>query len=394
VTQDPTVTQNRYASALFYVFACCVFGVICIFVKRHVSILAGLSYFWDARVYLSALQRFGAGINPYVSSQFSFVYPPIVLAGLSLFSHVFPKGLGWYCYLTMHCILFLALPYVLSVGYIRAPWMSPTCAMILFTFQPALVSEYSLLSGNVSATLYTLVLAAGLVGLRRKRWLVFYITVALAASIKIPFLALLLLPLLAAEFQIVPSVLTAGVVVVGYGLQIWLMHDLYVKFHRAVVNQVITGHDVGFGIFGYLFHLGNQVPVLGGNAPYVGHLLIMGTICGGLFLLRHRNGKIASEGLWISTILVASILANPRIMIYDGAIVTVPAAYLCVEGIRQVLKIPSALGWIVPVLFALVTLMSVKARAGTFLFFMGSLALAMWILARAGRPCAVPALQG
>ena len=94
-----------------------------------------------------------------------------------------------------------ALPLVLARFYFRRRWMGPLFALLLFFASPRFTGVLAFCGMNVASTLYLLALIAGIPGIRRNRWGWFYLAVIFAASIKISFLALLLLPLLAGRRQ-------------------------------------------------------------------------------------------------------------------------------------------------------------------------------------------------
>jgi hypothetical protein len=94
------------------------------------------------------------------------------------------------------------LPFILTTFYIRSRWLSPFLAMVLFTFQPMFTEEHVFLTGNITNLFYPLALAAGIPGIRRNKWLWFYLVVAIASLAKPTFLDLLVLPLLAGERQL------------------------------------------------------------------------------------------------------------------------------------------------------------------------------------------------
>jgi hypothetical protein len=100
------------------------------------------------------------------------------------------------------------------------------------------MAEFSLLSGNVAAVLYAMVLLALLFALRSDRWSPFYIAVVVSALIKPPMLAFLLFPLL--RGYILPSVVSTFAVTLGFLAQRLFMPALYHRFSQAVYTSLFS----------------------------------------------------------------------------------------------------------------------------------------------------------
>jgi hypothetical protein len=181
-------------------------------------LLHGDKDLWDARVYARALATWKAGGDPYTFKGVGlpFVYPPAFLYGERGLGVLLHGHAAWLVYLALLVAATLAIPWLLARVYLRSAWLTPIVALIVFIFQPRLIGEIVLLSGNLGTLLYALALAAGAVGLRRDRWLPFYVAVVLAGMIKPPFLTLMFLPLLAARRQYWQSAVAAAVAGASY----------------------------------------------------------------------------------------------------------------------------------------------------------------------------------
>ena len=226
------------------------------------TINRGPGVFWDARIYANAVQTFLGGGDPYaLTKHLNFVYPPILLRTAALLSHLFPFHSGWYLYLALNSAAVLFIPIILSKFYLRSNWLTPALAVGIFLFHPLLTAEIALLSGNISSLCYAIILAAGIPGLRRNRWFLFYVAVACASLIKLPFLALLLLPLFLGYRQMVFSGLTATAVLLEMSVERFLLPLQYSAFLQSVVAQIVIRHDDGFGFFPHLLHIVRHLPV-------------------------------------------------------------------------------------------------------------------------------------
>lgn len=339
VTLSASPPQDTVRAALSYFLVACIFGAICcvwvVLIKAHGE-WGGQRLFWDARVYTTAIDTFRRGGDVYTESNaLPFIYAPVFLPGASLLRTVFPGAVGTLMYLVTLFAATLAIPWLLARNYIQSQWLTPAIALLLFTFEPKFFGETMMLSGNISHLLYAAILIAGIPGLRRNRWLPFYLVLGLAALVKPALLALLLLPFLAGEGQLFWSAICAGVVALGSELQRFLMPKQYLAFQEAIYRQLVVRHDVGLGIFSYLLKIGNRIRALHGAGGWAMHLLVMGTLIFALWMLRRRRYDPVVAHLWVPCLLVTAILANPRMLGYDADLAIIPAIFICAECIRS-----------------------------------------------------------
>ena len=313
----------------------CVFGLALAYTLDLTRRLAHFDLiFWDAKVYARAIRAFATGGNPYTRSpDLNFVYSPTFLRAGCLLSHVFPGHSAWYLYLLLSAASVFAIPLLLSRGYLRARWMTPAVATAIFFFHPLLTAQTAFTSANIATPLYALLLAAGIRGLRRNRWLLFYLAVACGSVIKPTLLAFLLLPFLMAAGQLLPSI----AVVLAVSLQVLLERHFAPTLHQAFVDsvyfQIVTLGDAGFGLLSHLRPLGAHIPGMHQTFAYVASFLILAALVFALWLLRRTRRNALPEHLWVAVILVTAILANPRLLAYDAAVAVLPATLIVVDTI-------------------------------------------------------------
>ncbi len=308
------------------------------FLHRFHADFGGLQPFWDARVYARALQRWRVGLNPYASAALPrstavlpFVSPPAFLYLMGLLRHVFPGRLGFGVYCAVASLCTLAVPTLLAMFYVRSRWMSPALAVFITWFQPGKHGSQALLTGNVSNVLYAALLAAGVPGLRRQRWLPFYVVMVVAGLLKPPFLAFLLLPLLAGERQWRGSAGAVLAVLAGDLAQKLTSPGLWSAFQHGVFLRVFVRGDAGFGLLGQLTAWGQHVHVPPGFSPSLMYLMVIAPLLLLMFLFRERRFGRAAERLWVPGLVLLAVLSNPRILDYDANVATVPAVFSAVE---------------------------------------------------------------
>jgi hypothetical protein len=374
--------------ALRYLAAVALFLAIVAVWYRYLElpgtgVFAGVGAFIDAKVYARALASWTAGQDPYTRTEaLPFVYPPMFLRVVGPLASRLPAHTGWYGYLTLQAVCLLSVPWTLATAYLRSRWLTPAVAMLIFSLQPNLFEEYVLLTGNIANIFYPVALLAGVSGLRRNRWLAFYIVVVLAALIKPTFLALLLLPLLAGRGQWVPSALCVALVLAGYLSQRALMPQAYAAFQRNVYSEIVLRDDAGFNLFNFLHKQGRRIALL--NKPAVLsalHLLVIGPLLTAFWLLRRRRFQPAVADLWVPALLVLIILANPRMQHIDAEVAVIPALYLCITCMRRATGAPS-LGVVAVAFTVFEALTGKQLEIGMVFLFYTSLLLTLYVLAK------------
>jgi hypothetical protein len=379
------------AVALFFLFICFTWG-------RYR--LLGDGFFWDARVYARAIVDSRSGGDSYFfdPAKLPFANPPLFLRSAVWLSYLFSAHLGWYLYLALLVAATFTIPWVLSSCYIRSEWMTPVVALAIFAIQPRFFVERMMISGNVATLLYALVLLAGVPGIRRNRWTLFYLAVILAALVKPVFLALLILPILAGSRQFVRSALTAAAVFAAYAFERLSMSSLYLAFQNTLYLQLVVKHDAGTGLYSYFLNAGNRVALFRGSIrALIAHFSVVAILLAALFLLRKRKHLPNVERLWVPALVVMAVLANPRLQYYDLDIAILPAIYICVDCARNPSRSRRDIGALALSLTALMAVFASDASLGMCLLLLAAIVLPLVRMATSSSPSlaiATPELAG
>ncbi|MGI4826758.1 MAG: hypothetical protein ACRYFU_00980 [Janthinobacterium lividum] len=316
--------------------------VVLYFAHRVEMHIAAFPAFWDARVYLHALEDWRGGIDPYVAgapsrtgARLPFVSPPIFLYLMAFLSRIFPGRFGVLCYWSLSFVATLALPALLAKFYLRSRWMIAALCLFLFCFQPEKHGSQALLTGNLSNVLYALVLAAGVPGLKRNNWRLFYVVMVFAGLMKPPFLAFLLLPLLAGRKQWPQCAGTVLAVLAGDLGQWFSMPKYWHEFQQNVFVRVFVHGDAGFGLLAQCGLFGGSIPLVRRLRPSMDVALVIVPLFLLLFFLRNRRFGQTAERLWVPCLVLLGVLSNPRILDYDAGVAVLPAVYIAVEFCRS-----------------------------------------------------------
>ena len=289
----------------------------------------GLVWLEDLPVYASAIQAFLRGGDPYAVNHFGlhFVYPPLVLYPAGWCARLLPVHVARLLFVGIHLAAVLALPYVLARWYVRARWWGRYLPLLVLVAEPGFAGFRALFSANIAPALYLAAWIAALPGVRHNRWRWFYGVVILAALVKVTFLVLLLLPLLAGRQQWLRSV-AAGAIVAGASLlEQRSLPVLFAGYKAALVQQVSVQQLYGYGIFGFAARLEHHVHGVVGAFALGVHAVVVLLMIAVLLLLQRRHhfqpgplftgeaSPVAS--LWLGLLIITVILANPRILHYD-----------------------------------------------------------------------------
>ena len=306
-----------------------------------------LSDWWleDLPVYAHAVRAWIAGGTPYDDSMspLFFLYPPAFLYLASFFSHLLPNGWGEPAYVVLEIASALALPIVLARYFFRMSWLGPLMAILVFFASPRFTGALALCSMNVATILYCLAFVAAIPGLRRNRWTWFYVAVFLAAIIKITFLALLLLPVLAGRRQWVRSI-ACGVAVVAMNLlEKALTPALYEGYQWSLKQGILAQQQFGYGVFGIVASYHHKQRSGAGLAAYIVAGIVALLVLALMFLLRRRldrnsretgSSEVGANGQWLALVIVSIVLINPREMQYDVDIALFAGFVLWVYALR------------------------------------------------------------
>ncbi len=339
--------------------------------------------FWDAHIYGQALQNWAKGLDPYVSpgpyvqgKSLLFVGPPVFLYLMSGLRHIFPGSFGFDLYLALAVFSTFAIPPLIAHFYLRGSWLSAPLALAIFS---ASYGTWALLTGNITNVLYAAALSAGIAGVRRNQWIPFLAVVALAGLLKPQFMALVLLPLLAGQGQLLAVASSIIVCLSGYALQWHFAPRLSREFQQSVNTQVIVHRDVGFGLFLHLLRPGKP-PLIHGLSPTVINALLIAPVFLLLLGLRIRRQEVLASTFWMPCLLTFSILCNPRLQTYDADVAMVPAVYIAVEFFRTLPIGWWRSFWIGLVIISLIEVNPARREIGTLATLILSVCLAIYRL--------------
>jgi hypothetical protein len=332
--------------------------IVVVFWMAAIVAVAAMAYTgpagWDAQIYWRAVQTIRHGGDPYavgIAAQlaflsrphpspsdhapFTYVYSPMTLPLLRLFTAV-P---GWLLGLLYGFAVFSGFLLELWAGFQMAEaWERKWLVLMLpaIAFFPGLVTDDTILSGNIGYLLYGLVLAASVPGWKRDRWFWYYVAVVGASIVKAPLLTMIAFPVLVGKRQWLPASATGSVGLALFAVagRIWPVefHEYLVAI-RLMFDEV---HDFGFGPAGVL---GKTLWRLG--RPYFPTAIISYVIAScvvGIILLvlkrRVTLGEMTREA-WIPVALAGTLLFYPRIMRYDLAAFAVPMLLIGWRAFRK-----------------------------------------------------------
>ncbi len=298
---------------------------------------------WDAQISWRAVQTIHRGGDPYavgIAAQLAFlnrphpspsdripyayVYSPMTLPLLRLCAAV-P---GWLLGLLYGLAVLSGFLLELWAGFQMAEaWERKWLVVMLpaIAFFPGLVTDDTILSGNIGYVLYGLVLAASVPGWNRGRWFWYYVAVVAASIVKAPLLTMIAFPVLVGKRQWLPAGAAGSVGLALFALagRIWPVE--FREYLVALRLLFVEVHDFGFGPAGVL---GKTLWRLG--RPYfpiaIIFYLIVSCVLGIILLVLKRRvarGEMTREA-WIPVALVGTLLFYPRIMRYDLAAFAVP----------------------------------------------------------------------
>jgi len=192
-------------------------------------------------------------------------------------------------------------------------------------FFPGLLADGTVLSGNVAHILYASVLLAAFVGWRRGSWKWFYLATLAASCVKVPFLCLVVIPILSARRQWIPAAMTAFTGISLFAIQPPIWPSLFKHYLQSLKLMFSYSRDFGCspaGLFSdLLYHYG--IPY--SSASTIFYLCYALPLFGLLFYLsRHFLRGDFSLSQWIPVLFVGVILFNPRLIEYDVAPLALP----------------------------------------------------------------------
>ena len=289
--------------------------------------------FVDGRVYADSLDLWVSGKSPYdvAFGPYRFIYPPVFLFVGGFLARLMPQHWGWFLYLTVNYASTAVLPVVLARYFFKQGWLNASFALVLFFAAPQFGAWRAMESANIACPLYLLAFAAAIPGMKKNRWTWFYIAVFAASLIKVNFLLMLMLPFFVGKRQMLRSCAAGTSVMAAYFLQRLWVPDLYAGYERSL-HYVLVGQDnYGFGVFGIVANLNLKFHHAAGLAPYVVMGVFLLLVWTGLLFLRSRKTLEIDSGLWVTLVIVAILLSNPRSIYYDRCFAVEAALVLLVN---------------------------------------------------------------
>ena len=340
----------------------------------------------DAHVYATGLNQWMSGGDPYGAEHFGalrFVYPPIFLFAGAPLARLMPAHWGWPLYLTISFASAFALPIVMARFYFRQGWLNAFFALLIFFAAPQFGGLLALESGNMACLLYLLIFLAGIPGLKRNVWGWFYAAVFFAALIKVNFLLMLALPVFAGYGQWIRSSVCTIATMAVYLTQKILTPGLYAAYQRSLRFVLIDEDGYGYGVFGNMARLDRKWHHTVGTMPYLIGGLFVPLLLVSLIALKRRLRVEYTDGVWLTLIIVAIVLANPRLLHYD-ACVAMPAIFvLLVNALKARRPVLVFAGLFVISLGVAIFVKSVPIKGGYELVLMlASFAAIYWKLRR------------
>lgn len=287
--------------------------------------------FWDARIYADAIIRFVHGGSPYdAHNQLPFIYPPLFLIVGSWLSRLLTPAIGWKLFILANFFSVTVIPFVLARFYVKQRGIE---CFILYLLTPMALTEEIFFGGNVASLCYCAALLAGARGLSRGRWILFYATVGLAATVKITFLALLLLPLMVQAGQAIASTITAATTCITYLAQQIFLPDLYQSFEGALSHQTFGARNYGIAPFGVTANLLHRFHENGFIIPGGTQVLFAGMVV--LALGGIRNRIDTKDPRWLALVVIAIALINPLMFDYDITTAVIPSYFLLFSNLDR-----------------------------------------------------------
>jgi hypothetical protein len=313
---------------------------------------------FDAVCYVNAMRTVAHGSDPYIEGMtlqrayqnlpahkagnripMIYVYPPMTFPILRVLTWL-P---GWELRLLYWSAIAAAFLLQLWAGFEMAlekerRWLIYLLPFVAFF--PGLLSDWTILSGNVAGILYGLILAAAIPGWKRNQWSWFYVAVLAASIWKPQLLTLLAFPLLVGRRQWLPACITGAAGSLLFSVQALLWPTQFREFFQVAHMQLLLRHDFGFGAVGLL---GESLWRM--NKPYSPAIaiayLIWAVALGSLLLavsLRVRRNPSLRER-WLPVALVGTILMNLRTTCCDTAAITVPLILIAWRGLLLLQKL-------------------------------------------------------
>jgi len=308
----------------------------------------------DCGVYATAIDTWMAGGDPYrfvSGADLPFVYPPVFLYVGAAIARLLTPHTGWIIYVTLHLLATASIPWILYRFYLPRATTGPLAVYALYFAAPGFVGMLATETGNIAVMAYALLLLTAVPGLRKNKWVYFYVAVLLCATAKPSFLPFLLLPVLFGSRQLLWAILTGSTAAAGLLSQRWIAPHLYARFTETLAKRTTEVGDVGVSVFGLVFHVLHNLHLPGQLIlPALAYGAMALTILVQLVLLRGRN----RTPTWCALVLLGVLFLNPRLEYYDFCVAFPLAFFVFVRTVPLRYGIPLYLALALPALFFLV----------------------------------------
>jgi|GEM_PF-912797 len=307
---------------------------------------------FDAVCYVNAMRAIAHGGDPYIEGMavqnayiklptyhdgdhipMIYVYPPMTLPVLRVLTRLPDWGLRLLYWSAIAAAFLLQL----WAGYRMASEKERRWLIYLLPFVaffPGLLSDWTILSGNVAGILYGLILAAAVPGWKRDKWLWFYVAVFAASIWKPQLLTLLAFPILTGRKQWLPVCTTGAAGTLIFAIQSLLWPVQFHEFFQVAHMQHLLRHDFGFGPVGMLSEWLWRMNIPYSSTATIAYL-VWAVALGILMLtISHRvHRRPLLREYWIPVALVGTILLNLRTTCCDTAAITVPLILIAWRGL-------------------------------------------------------------
>jgi len=291
--------------------------------------------FWDFRVYQSGIAAYQAIGTPYdpqyllehYNNKFAFTSPPIIVLLLSQISWLLTNPIWLGILLALHLAAWFFIPYLLLPRADRPPSKDAGWMYGAFLFALGLLGTKMFVSGNATALVSWASIGTLMFSISKRNYLPFWIVLILACQVKFLFICLAIVPFLL-DKKIWQPALVAVIVAAIYASNYVIAPDLARGFSHAMQQISTDPMYIGQAVMGAvqaILRKGDMVPrsmfvpiALSVHAIYAVVLL---AFAAALLWGKARPRDPHMAFLWA---LSAAILASPRIIENDVAILVVP----------------------------------------------------------------------
>lgn len=285
------------------------------------------AFFWDAQVLANAGKLIASGGNAYFGDMISspFGLPFISAPQVAMFLAGLATVLGPALLPLMvigHIASMIVVPLVLTRLFLGPNWQDTVLGYGLFVCGLGAFGVTTVLVGNLGTTCYLLIFTAMAYGLKTGKWLWFYAACAVAAQLKPPFLALLIVPVMAngwSWLQLRNVVITAAAAGLPFAIS-WLVSPSYFADWLGALDRQVGVGDHGWSVFGAVseYSEASRETII----PKLAHAAVMAPL--GLFLLMDKT----RGPMRVAALVAFAIFLNPRMKEYDAAFAAIPVAAL------------------------------------------------------------------